>query len=182
MGAVGYLAEMARMFTKIFPPVLVFTLLFWASPLLAPPSSAASDPIEWKTFSVPNLGTRVDYPARIFSVPKGEPEVGIGQRFSTADGRAQLSIYSRPNEGGETPSTYLQHKLRYPRSAIQYQRVTRSFFAISTETDGTVYYSRCNFSSNAGGAIHCFDLMYPQTEKRAWDGVVTRISRSLRPL
>ena len=102
--------------------------------------------------------------------------------ISTADGRAQLSIYSRPNEAGETPSTYLQNKLRYPRSAIQYQRVTRSFFAISTETDGTIYYSRCNFSANAGGAIHCFDLMYPQTEKKAWDGVVTRISRSLRPL
>ena len=85
------------MFTKIFPPVLVLALLFWAYPLLAPPSSAASDPVEWKTFFVPNLGTRVDYPARIFSVPKGEPEVGIGQRFSTADGRAQLSIYS-PSE------------------------------------------------------------------------------------
>src|SRR5437764_8739641 len=182
MGAVGYAAARARMFTKIFPPSLVFTLLFWTHPLLAPPSSAASDPVEWKTFFIANLGTRVDYPARIFSVPKGEPEVGIGQRFSTADGRAQLSIYSRPNEAGETPSTYLQNKLRYPRAAIQYQRVTRSFFAISTETDGTVYYSRRNFPSNAGGAIHCFDLMYPQTEKRAWDGVVTRISRSLRPL
>jgi hypothetical protein len=45
-----------------------------------------------------------------------------------------------------------------------------------------VFYSRCNFSTDAGGAIHCLDLVYPQVEKRAWDGVVTRISRSLRPL
>jgi hypothetical protein len=35
---------------------------------------------------------------------------------------------------------------------------------------------------DARGAIHCLDLVYPQAEKRAWDGVVTRISRSLRPL
>src|SRR5437868_4548989 len=76
--AVGYAALRARMFTKIFPTILVLTLLFWSHPLLAPPSSAASDSIEWKTFFVANLGTRVDYPARIFSVPKGEPEVGIG--------------------------------------------------------------------------------------------------------
>ena len=34
----------------------------------------------------------------------------------------------------------------------------------------------------AGGAIHCFDMVYPQPAKRAYDYVVTRISRSLRPL
>jgi hypothetical protein len=47
---------------------------------------------------------------------------------------------------------------------------------------GVVYYSRCNFSSEMGGAVHCFDLVYPQREQRAWDPIVTRISRSLRPL
>jgi hypothetical protein len=30
--------------------------------------------------------------------------------------------------------------------------------------------------------IHCIDLRYPVGQKRAWDGVVTRISLSLRPL
>jgi hypothetical protein len=45
---------------------------------------------------------------------------------------------------------------------LDYERVTRSFFAISMERDGTVYYSRCNFSRSAGGSIHCFDLVYPQ--------------------
>jgi hypothetical protein len=37
-----------------------------------------------------------------------------------------------------------------------------------------IFYSRCDFSADGGGAIHCFDLVYPQQ-------VVTRISRSLRP-
>jgi hypothetical protein len=45
---------------------------------------------------------------------------------------------------------------------LDYERVTRSFFAISMERDGTVYYSRCNFSRSAGGSIHCFDLVYPR--------------------
>jgi hypothetical protein len=45
-----------------------------------------------------------------------------------------------------------------------------------------ILYSRCNFSGGARGVIHCFDLKYPQEEKRAWDAVVTRISLSLRPL
>jgi hypothetical protein len=43
-------------------------------------------------------------------------------------------------------------------------------------------HSRCNFSEFHGQNIHCFDLVYPQREKRAWDGIVTRISLSLRPL
>jgi hypothetical protein len=33
-----------------------------------------------------------------------------------------------------------------------------------------------------GGAIHCFDLVYPSAEERAWNAIVTRISRSLQPL
>lgn len=45
-----------------------------------------------------------------------------------------------------------------------------------------IFYSCCNFSSEMGGAVHCFDLVYPQHEQRAWDAIVTRISRSLRPL
>ena len=60
--------------------------------------------------------------------------------------------------------------------------MTRTFFAISSVRQGLIFYSRCNFSADAGGAIHCFDLVYPQQEKRAWDALVTRISRSLRPL
>ena len=95
---------------------------------------------------------------------------------------AQLLIYSLPNETRATPARYLRDNLKAPRAALDYQRVTSSFFAISGASGGTIYYSRCNFSSNAGGAVHCFDLKYPEREKRAWDDVVTRISRSLRPL
>jgi len=80
------------------------------------------------------------------------------------------------------PASYLRHNLRMDRAALDYVRIARSFFAISSERDGIILYSRCNFSSRAIRAIHCFDLTYPQEEKRAWDAVVTRISLSLRPL
>jgi hypothetical protein len=121
----------------------------------------------------------VEYPAGIFAAV-GEVEKGVGQRFESDDGHAVLSVYARENEDGDTPTSYLRKNLRQP--ARDYERVTRSFFAISMERDGTIYYSRCNLSHSAGGSIHCFDLVYPQAEKRAWDPVVTRISLSLRPL
>jgi hypothetical protein len=136
----------------------------------------------WQRFEVQEFGTTVDYPAGIFSEPDGKAEKGTGQRFNRADGRAVLTIYARENEDSDTPASYLQKNLRAPRTALDYARVTPSFFAISSERQGIVRYSRCNFSSEAGGAIHCFDLVYPQAESRAWDTIVTRISRSLRPL
>jgi hypothetical protein len=137
---------------------------------------------DWKEYQVPDFGSRVQYPAAIFSVSEGKSEVGVGERLSTADGRATLTIYSRANETGETPASYLRKNLRMSQSVIQYQRVTPSFFAISAARQGQIYYSRCNFSELRGRSIHCFDLVYPEREKRRWDDIVTRISLSLRPL
>lgn len=137
--------------------------------------------IEWQTFEVPDFGTTMQFPSSIFE-PARKPEKGIGQRFSSRDRRATLSIYSRPNETGESPAAYLNHNLRMNRSALGYTRVTGSFFAISAERHGIILYSRCNFSRRVRAAVHCFDLTYPQEEKRAWDPVVTRMSLSLRPL
>src|SRR5919197_3801772 len=137
--------------------------------------------VDWRTFEIPDFGTRIQYPAGTFS-PAGKPETGVGQRFERADGRAVLSIYSRPNEAGDNPATYLRSNLRVSRSALDYARITRSFFAISSERHGVILSSRCNISGGTSGAIHCFDLKYPREEKRSWDAVVTRISLSLRPL
>jgi hypothetical protein len=86
----------------------------------------------WRTFEVPNFGTSVQYPADIFR-SVGSAEKGTGERFESADGRAVLSIYSLPNEAGETPTGYLRDNLRMSRSALDYMKVTRSFFAISSE-------------------------------------------------
>ena len=44
-----------------------------------------------------------------------------------------------------------------------------------------IFYSRCNVSAT-GGTLHCFDLQFPAAERPAWDAIVTRMSRSLRPL
>jgi hypothetical protein len=136
--------------------------------------------LDWRTFTVPEYGTEIEYPAAVF-VPEGAPEKGVGERFKSTDGRALFSVYSRENVAGDTPASYVRKNLRVDRNTLEYQRIAPSFFAISTEREGLIYYSRCNFSSGAGAAIHCFDLIYPQEQKRSWDAVVTRISLSLRP-
>jgi hypothetical protein len=141
-----------------------------------------SGALDWQTFIIPGFGTEVEYPAAIFEVADGKSEQGVGERLRSADGRAVLTIYSRENDLAETPASYLKNNLRLARSALDYERVAQTFFAISSVRQGVIFYSRCNFSSEMGGAVHCFDLVYPQREQRAWDAIVTRISRSLRPL
>jgi hypothetical protein len=53
---------------------------------------------------------------------------------------------------------------------------------ISFEQGWVILYSRRNFLIARALSNLLFDLTYPQEEKRYWDGVVTRISLSLRPL
>ena len=125
-------------------------------------------------------GTRVEYPQDLFSEPKAE-EVP-GRVFTSRDGRARLHIFSMDNPQRLSPRAFMQSQFPAHRSTLTYDRVARNFFAISTRREGMIVYLRCNFSSAAGGSLHCVDVRYPIGEKRAWDGTVTRISRSLRPL
>ena len=148
------------MITKLC--ALVFVIVFSSSAGLAP-AYAQEDKraMEWKTFSIPQFGTSVDYPTTVYSQFRRENRKSASDNgFEPAMDVASFSIYSTANDAGETPVTYLRNNLRRPRSALQYERVTSSFFAISEETEDTIYYSRCNFSNN-DRTIHCFDLIYP---------------------
>jgi hypothetical protein len=91
-------------------------------------------------------------------------------------------MYAMDNPERLPPSAFMRKHFPSGRSALAYDRVARKFFAVSTIREGMILYVRCNCSSAEGGTLHCVDLRYPAHQKRAWDGIVTRISRSLRPL
>jgi hypothetical protein len=135
---------------------------------------------KWIIFLEPRFGTTIDFPSAVFSMADGQAHTGVGPQFKTADGRAVVAVYSQRNREHDTPASYLWKKFNY-QGAVDYKRVTSDFFAISGISEGRIYYSRCNFS-RSGGTVHCFDLKYPAQQKTAWDGIVTRMSRSLRPL
>jgi hypothetical protein len=134
----------------------------------------------WTPYVDPSTGTRVDFPQGLF-VPAGSPDRGTGRRFRTSDGRAEFSIYTIDSARGQSPRSYLRNNLKVPRRVLEYERVTPQFFAISAADRGRVYYSRCNFTPDRRGPMHCIYLAYPERETKAWDHVVTRISLSLRP-
>ena len=127
-------------------------------------------------------GTSVEYPRDVFAVEQEPSEQEPGRVFSTEDGRARFHVYSLPNPNALSPGAFMRANFRAQRSALTYDRVSQNFFALSTRREGMIVYLRCNFSSARSSTLHCVDIRYPVNEKRDWDGIVTRISRSLRPL
>jgi|SRR5689334_2145970 len=134
------------------------------------------------THSGPNAGSAIEDAAshrcirNSDDVPKAE---ALGLKLQNVG--ANFECMRERNLRREAPATYLKRNYKAPGRAMDYVRVTRSFFAVSAANQGTVYYSRCNFSGRSGGTIHCVDIKYPVSEKQAWDDIVTRISRSLEP-
>ncbi|MGL9620299.1 hypothetical protein QRQ56_19970 [Bradyrhizobium sp. U531] len=148
------------------------TILAAGFALLATLSAARAE--SWTSYRIAETGTAVDIPASLFTEIAGKPE-GYGQQFRTSDGRADLSVQAVSNQEGLSPAEFLARK--NPPSGIIYKRVTRNFFVVSSTRRDKIWYNRCNFTR---GYVHCVLINYPAAEKRQWDGVVTRISHSLR--
>ncbi len=137
-------------------------------------STVSAEPVRWTTYTIPETGTSVEFPSSIFTEAAGRPD-GYGQRFRTADGRADLTVQAVRNVANDSPAAFLARK--GPPARIQYKRVTPRFFVVSSYRGDKVWYDRCNFSR---GLVHCVLINYPASEERDWDGIVTRISLSLQ--
>lgn len=138
--------------------------------LCALPAAAGAE--SWSSYRIPESGTRVDIPSSIFTEEAGQPD-GYGVKYRTGDGRADLTVQAVPNDGS-SPAAFLARK--NPPAGIIYKRIAPRFFVVSSIRRGKIWYDRCNFGSRY---VHCVLINYPAAEKRQWDAVVTRISRTL---
>lgn len=142
--------------------------------IIAPALAFAAD-TQWRRYVIPSTGTSVEMPVSIFTSDAGPPENGTGRRFFTEDRRADLTVQSIPNPANDSPAAFLA-RMRPPAGMI-YKRITSDFFVVSSIRGERIWYNRCN---RGQGAMNCVLINYPVAEKRQWDGIVTRISRTLR--
>jgi hypothetical protein len=154
--------------------------------LVAGAASAAADEVSaqdraagWGRYHDRDSGMAFDFPRHVFSLQSAE-EGRQGMTFSTPDGRARIRVFAAANEARETPARYLARIRKAGEGRFTYVRTTPRFFVASGVRDGAIFYRRCNFAASAGDRLSCFQVDYPETEKRTWDPVVTRISLSLR--
>ena len=139
------------------------------------PALAFAGETEWGRYAIPSTGTSVEMPVTIFTRDAGLPEGGTGRRFFTDDGRADLTVQSVPNPDNLSPARFLAKQ--NPPAGIFYKRVTPDFFVVSSIRNDRIWYNRCN---RANAVMNCALINYPAAEKRQWDGIVTRISHTLR--
>jgi len=116
------------------------------------PAMANAGDADWRSYVLPKSGAAVEVPVTIFSKQAELPEGGLGWRFTTGDGRADLTAQALPNSANDSPAMFLA-KMR-PPSGIVYKRVTPSFFVVSSVRNGRIWYNRCNRSTDGGPAFN----------------------------
>jgi Protein of unknown function (DUF3551) len=139
-------------------------------------ASAAEQPPAWGRYRDREFGMAFDFPAHIFSLKSAEHE-SEGVIFSTPDDRARIRVFGFRNEANDTPRRYLNRIANPEQARFTYVRTNPRFFVASGTRDGMIFYRRCNFFGDK--RVSCFQLDYPEGEKREWDNIVTRISLSL---
>ena len=144
--------------------------------LIVLPSACCAQSPNWTRYSIRDASASVDLPLDVFAVDAGPAKSGAGHTFKTADGRADVSLYSIPNQPRRSPAMFLREDFQLPQSSAIYRRVTRNMLAVSGFRGDQIWYARCNFGRTR---LNCVALNYPASEKRAWDAIVTRISNSL---
>ena len=149
--------------------------LFISGVLIIVPAMAFAADTEWRHYVIPNTGASLDVPVSIFSRDAGPLADGAGRRFFTGDNHADLTVQSISNPENDSPAAFLAKK--HPPDGIIYKRITPDFFVVSSIRKERIWYNRCNRGDRA---MNCVLINYPAEEKRTWDGVVTRISHSLR--
>jgi hypothetical protein len=142
---------------------------------LAPPGGQTH---QWDTYANPRFGTRLTYPSDLFA-SRVESDNGDGVTMSAADG-ATLAVFGAHNATEATPAQYVRGLVRGGGrySHISYRLVRPRLAILSGTSGGKIFYERYSFLSD--GTIHAFVLQYPLAARSRYDGLVARISASLR--
>lgn len=155
-----------------------FGLGICANLMLASSVAAAQ---EWRQYRNERYGFTLVYPAELL-VTERVAEAGDGQVFASSDGEARLLVGALPNESGYTPMSYQQYITRhsYPDYQIDYRRTGGSWFALSGEGGGRIFYEKVMFTCG-GRLINSFAIVYPSAQRHIFDPVVERVEDSFRP-
>lgn len=129
----------------------------------------------------PRYGFTLSLPADAF-VPVPTRTREEGGLWESRDGQARLLAVATANESGETLASYRAFVLErsYKGAAIHYAPVRDTWFVLSGQKDGTMFYERINFTCE-GRYIYGWQMTYPVAERQRWDRVVETVHRSYRP-
>lgn len=137
---------------------------------LAGPVAAAP---AWRHYVNDRFGTEVDYPAAF----RPDPPPANGDGVVLRAGLAEIRVFGRWNVDDSSPRRLLGDLAADPAYAdTTYHRLLRDRLVISGYRGGDIFYEVYLFGRS--GAVHTLMLSYPARDKRRFDPIVTRVSRS----
>ena len=134
----------------------------------------------WTTYSNARFGADIDVPPGFVNdVP--EPENGDGLTFHSGDKQAELLVWGGNLTDGDFK---LDSVIRLNRELdndwqVSYKESGDDWSAYSGSQSGRIMYARGISSCHGTQAVH-FRIEYPEAQKKDYDAIVERLSKSLK--
>jgi len=135
----------------------------------------------WSEHRNARFGFALAYPSDIF-VAERTSQAGDGQVFVSRDGKARLLVGAFRNDMGLSPAGYQDYIARhsYGDYSIAYRPLGASWFVLSGEGRGNVFYEKVMFSCS-GRLLTSFVLLYASDARDTFDPIVQRIAGTFKP-
>jgi hypothetical protein len=152
--------------------------LMLAAGLICLGTPSYAQPSDWSDHRNEKYGLSLKYPGEVFKLERMS-EAGDGHVFVTQDGHARLLVGALVNASGFTPIAYQDHVARqsYGKFKVTYRPLGRSWFVLSGEGDGKIFYEKVIFSCS-GRLINSFAMIYPIERRDVFDPLVEHIEDS----
>jgi hypothetical protein len=153
--------------------------------LLARPLAATPAPdarlTDWSKIENDLHGFSIAYPGSVFQ-PKEVETAAEGRVLVSRDGNARMLVGAFGNDERLSLTAYRDYLLQqnYAKASIDYAPVRRSWFVLSGERDGVMFYERVSFTCG-GRLITSWGMFYPVAERRFYDRVVEAVAPTFNP-
>ena len=139
------------------------------------------DHAQWETYTNERFGFSLRYPANVFSLAQSATEHD-GQLFQGLRGQGRLLVGALRNEEGYSLERYQRFitKQSWSKYAISYAPKGQTWFVLSGEGEGQIFYEKVMFSCQ-GKIINSFALIYPSESRDTFAPLVEGIEKSFRP-
>jgi hypothetical protein len=147
--------------------------------LFCPAGIAHAQPAgEWVEHRNEKYGYSLKYPGGIFKLER-TTEAGDGHAFVSVDQKARLLVGALQNTASTTPTEYQEHVAQqsYGRFKVTYRPVGKTWFVLSGEGNGEIFYEKVIFSCS-GRLINSFAIIYAVERRDVFDPLVERMEDS----
>lgn len=136
--------------------------------------SVAPGAAEDLTYRNERFGTSATFPTTLFPSALPIPAEEDGRGWASPEG-ADIYIYARANNGGETPRSIVN--ARSGVDDVTYSRTGERWAVVSGFRDGRIFYERYIFR---GDLVHSVSIRYPEEVRQTYDPIVGPVTLTLR--